>query len=62
VEHDLIPAARRDDLPVAPAQRSLGPPPILYQPGFAHAVDDAIVDQERLTVVGGTDRDALGDR
>src|SRR5947199_4554266 len=57
VEHDLIASARGDDLPVAPAQRAVGPPAILHQPGLAYRVHLATVDELGNAVMGGSHGD-----
>src|SRR5690348_5136897 len=62
VEHDLVAPASRHDLPVMPAQGRCGPPSVLDQPRLAHRVDLSALDRARLTVLGGADRDAAGDR
>jgi hypothetical protein len=57
VEDDLVTAAERDDLPVAPPQRLLGPPAVLDQPGLANRIDLATVDDLGTAIGGGADRD-----
>src|SRR4051794_40966977 len=48
---DAVAPTRRDHLPVAPAQRLLGPPAVFDQPRLADGVDDAAVDEQRAPVV-----------
>jgi hypothetical protein len=51
VEHDLVSPTRCDDLPIAPAERSIRPPAILDQPRFAHRIDLATIDLEWSAVL-----------
>ena len=53
VEDDEVAPALADELPVAAAQRLLGPPAVLDQPGLAHVLDGLPVDLERLPAGGG---------
>jgi hypothetical protein len=56
-EHHLVTPIDSDDLPVAPPQRTVGPPSVLDQPRLAHRVDDAAADLMRPPVLAGADRD-----
>src|ERR687888_790516 len=44
---DEVATIDRDHLPVAPAQRPVGPPAVLDEPRFAHGNDLVVVDGER---------------
>jgi hypothetical protein len=57
VEDDLVTAAGGDDLPIAAAQGTLGPPTIFNQPRLTHAVHDTTVDELRLPIVVRADGD-----
>jgi hypothetical protein len=62
VEDHLIAPASRDDLPVSPAKRAIGPPTIFDQPRFPDRVHGAAVDDQRAPVVAGGHGDAPRDR
>src|SRR4051812_10807216 len=46
-EDDEGASVHGDDLPVAPAQRPVGPPPVLDEPRLTHRDDLVAVDRER---------------
>jgi hypothetical protein len=54
-EDDKVAAIDGDDLPVAAAQRALGPPAVLDQPGLADGDDLVTVDQQRAAARSGVD-------
>src|SRR3954470_22108725 len=54
-EDDEVPAIDGDDLPVAPAQRPVGPPAILDEPRLAHGHDLVLVAGERPSPGAGED-------
>jgi len=61
VKDDFVAPARGDDLPVAPAQGPLGPPPILDEPGLPDAIDVAGIDTHGAPVLPRADGDPAGD-
>src|SRR5262245_31380556 len=54
-EDDEIAAVDRDDLPVAPADRPVGPPAVLDEPRLAHGHDLVVVDHLRAPPGAGED-------
>ena len=54
VEDDEVAPGLADELPVTAAQRLLGPPAILDQPGLAHVRHGVSVDRQRLAAGGGS--------
>jgi hypothetical protein len=60
VEHDLVAPADRDDLPIAPPQRLVGPPAIFDEPRFPNGFDVATVDGRWTTILGRFDDGATG--
>jgi hypothetical protein len=62
LEHHLVAPTCCDDLPVATAERSLGPPAILDQPGFTHGIDIPGVDVQGSALVARADRNPSGHR
>src|SRR4051812_50084521 len=57
-EHHEIPPVDRDDLPVAPSQRPLGPPAVLDEPRLADRDDLVAIDGLRAPT--GPDGDVGG--
>ena len=55
MEDDEVAPGFADELPVAPAQRLLGPPAILDQPRLADLGDDVPVDPQRPALGVGLD-------
>src|SRR5688500_16193442 len=50
-EDDEVAPVHGDDLPVATADRAVGPPTVLDEPGLAHRVHRAAVDDERAAAL-----------
>ena len=62
VEDNFVAAAHRHDLPVPAAQGAPGPPAVLDQPRFAHAVHFTVIDDQWLAIMGGGHGHAARDR
>src|SRR3954449_10180113 len=61
-EHDEVATVDRHDLPVAPAQRAVGPPAVLDEPRLADRDDLVTVDRLGPSARSGDDVDRLWDR
>jgi hypothetical protein len=57
VEHDVVAARGGDDLPVAAAQGTIGPPAILDKPGLPDGLDVPGVDDQGCSVLARADGD-----